>query len=184
MNPLGLFLEPPEPILTHLHNVYMAYSECPPTRLNPLAERTCFSQVGALAQPGVGIAAALGAVLAAAAVVRYLGLFWYTVGASCRKVQQWRGRAAHGRGGRPAVKGAGRLVALGLQGNSEMHRVLRAAGQIGQGESVARASLRWPPPREARPVALGGEGGATPVAAFQIITAVSLQLAQPMGSAS
>ena len=24
----------------------MAYSECLPTRLNPLAERTCFSQVG------------------------------------------------------------------------------------------------------------------------------------------
>jgi hypothetical protein len=30
----------------HLHTVYMAYSECFPTRLNPLAERTCFSQVG------------------------------------------------------------------------------------------------------------------------------------------
>jgi hypothetical protein len=29
----------------HLHTVYMAYSECFPTRLNPLAERTCFSQV-------------------------------------------------------------------------------------------------------------------------------------------
>ena len=45
MNPLGLFLEPPGPLLTHLHAVYMAYSECLPTRLNPLAERTCFSQV-------------------------------------------------------------------------------------------------------------------------------------------
>jgi hypothetical protein len=41
-------LEPPGPLnthlLTHLHAVYMAYSECLPTRLNPLAERTCFSQ--------------------------------------------------------------------------------------------------------------------------------------------
>ena len=45
LNPLGLFLEPPGPLLTHLHTVYMAYSECLPTRLNPLAERTCFSQV-------------------------------------------------------------------------------------------------------------------------------------------
>ena len=44
MNPLGLFLEPPGPLLTHLHTVYMAYSERLPTRLNPLAERTCFSQ--------------------------------------------------------------------------------------------------------------------------------------------
>ena len=45
MNPLGLFLDPPGPLLTHLHTVCMAYSECLPTRLNPLAERTCFSQV-------------------------------------------------------------------------------------------------------------------------------------------
>ena len=45
MNPLGLFLEPPGPLLTHLHTVLMACSECLPTRLNPLAERTCFSQV-------------------------------------------------------------------------------------------------------------------------------------------
>ena len=44
MNPLALFLEPPGPLLTHLHTVYMAYSECLPTRLNPLAERACFSQ--------------------------------------------------------------------------------------------------------------------------------------------
>jgi hypothetical protein len=29
----------------HLHTVYMAYSECLPTLLNPLAEKTCFSQV-------------------------------------------------------------------------------------------------------------------------------------------
>jgi hypothetical protein len=27
-----------------LHTVYMAYSESLPTRLNPLVERTCFSQ--------------------------------------------------------------------------------------------------------------------------------------------
>jgi hypothetical protein len=40
--------EPPGPLLTHLHTVYMAYSECRPTRLNPLAERTCFSQVRAI----------------------------------------------------------------------------------------------------------------------------------------
>ena len=45
MNPLGLFLEPPGPLLTHLHTVYMAYSERLPTRLNPLAERACCSQV-------------------------------------------------------------------------------------------------------------------------------------------
>ena len=45
MNPLGLFLEPPGLFLTHLHTVCMAYSERLPTRLNPLAERTCFSQV-------------------------------------------------------------------------------------------------------------------------------------------
>ena len=44
LNPLGLFLEPPGPLLTHIHTVYMAYSERLPTRLNPLAERTCFSQ--------------------------------------------------------------------------------------------------------------------------------------------
>ena len=29
----------------HLHTVYMEYSECLPTLLNPLAERTCFPQV-------------------------------------------------------------------------------------------------------------------------------------------
>jgi hypothetical protein len=42
----GGSLEPPGPLLTHPHTVYMAYSECLPTRLTPLAERTCFSQVG------------------------------------------------------------------------------------------------------------------------------------------
>jgi hypothetical protein len=28
----------------HLRTVYMVYSECLPTRSNPLAERACFSQ--------------------------------------------------------------------------------------------------------------------------------------------
>ena len=45
MNPLGLFLEPPGPLPTHLHAVTIAYSECLPTRLNILAERARFSQV-------------------------------------------------------------------------------------------------------------------------------------------
>ena len=40
----GGSLEPPRPLLTHLHTVYIAYSKCLPTRLNPPAERTCFSQ--------------------------------------------------------------------------------------------------------------------------------------------
>ena len=44
----GGSLEPPGPLLTHLHTIYMAYSECLPTRLNSLAERACFSQVLAL----------------------------------------------------------------------------------------------------------------------------------------
>jgi hypothetical protein len=52
LNPLGFFLEPPGPLLTHLHTVYMAYSERLPTRLNPLAERTCFSQVFGLREKG------------------------------------------------------------------------------------------------------------------------------------
>jgi hypothetical protein len=43
----GGSLEPPGPLLAHLHTVYMIYSECLPTRLNPLVERTCFSQVRA-----------------------------------------------------------------------------------------------------------------------------------------
>jgi hypothetical protein len=42
---LGLFLNPRGPLLTHLHTVYIAYSECLPTPLTPPAERTCFSQV-------------------------------------------------------------------------------------------------------------------------------------------
>ena len=44
----GGSLEPPGPLLEppgHLHTVYMAYSEYLPTHLNPLAKRTCFSQV-------------------------------------------------------------------------------------------------------------------------------------------
>ena len=41
MNPLNIFLEPPG----HIHTVSRAHSECLPTRLDPLAERTCFSQV-------------------------------------------------------------------------------------------------------------------------------------------
>ena len=45
MNRLGLFLGPSGHLLTHLHTVYVAYYECIPTYLNPLAERTCFSQV-------------------------------------------------------------------------------------------------------------------------------------------
>jgi hypothetical protein len=43
----GGSLEPPGPLPTHLHTVYVAYSECLPARLNPLAKRICcFSQVG------------------------------------------------------------------------------------------------------------------------------------------
>ena len=41
----GGSLEPPGPLFTHLHTVYMGCSERLPTRLNPLAERACFSQV-------------------------------------------------------------------------------------------------------------------------------------------
>ena len=44
IEPPGPLLEPPEPLLTHLHTVYIACYECLPTHLNPLAERTCFSQ--------------------------------------------------------------------------------------------------------------------------------------------
>jgi hypothetical protein len=45
LNPLGPLLDPPGPLLTHLHTVYIAYSECLPTRLTPLAEGACSSQV-------------------------------------------------------------------------------------------------------------------------------------------
>ena len=41
----GGSLEPPGPLPMHLHTVYMACSECLPTRLDLLAEKTCFSQV-------------------------------------------------------------------------------------------------------------------------------------------
>ena len=44
LEPPGPLLETPGPLLTHLHTIYIGYSECLPTRLNPLAERTCFSQ--------------------------------------------------------------------------------------------------------------------------------------------
>ena len=42
MEPPGPLLEHPWPLLTHLHTVYIAFSERLPTRLNPLAESTCF----------------------------------------------------------------------------------------------------------------------------------------------
>ena len=45
----GVSLEPPGPLLTHLHTFYVAYYECLPTRLNPLTEGACFSQVRARA---------------------------------------------------------------------------------------------------------------------------------------
>jgi hypothetical protein len=38
----------PGPLLTHLYTLYMAYSECLPTRVNPVAaERACFWKAGA-----------------------------------------------------------------------------------------------------------------------------------------
>jgi hypothetical protein len=43
----GGSLEPPGPLPMHLHTVCVAYSECLPILLNPLAQRTCFSQVPA-----------------------------------------------------------------------------------------------------------------------------------------
>jgi hypothetical protein len=46
----GGSIDPPGPLLTHLHTIYMAYSKCLPTRLNPLAERTCFSQAGVFSE--------------------------------------------------------------------------------------------------------------------------------------
>ena len=51
LEPPGRLLEPPGPLLTHLHTVYIAYSECLLTRLNPLAERTCFSQATSTSRP-------------------------------------------------------------------------------------------------------------------------------------
>jgi hypothetical protein len=46
LEPPGPLLGPPGPLLTHLHTVYMAYSERLPARLNPLAERACVSLPG------------------------------------------------------------------------------------------------------------------------------------------
>ena len=46
LNPLGLSLTPPGPLPTHLRAVYMGCSECLPSPLTPLAERTRFSQAG------------------------------------------------------------------------------------------------------------------------------------------
>ena len=45
MNPLGLFLEPLG-LFLRTSIPCISYSECLPTRLSPLAEPTCFSQVG------------------------------------------------------------------------------------------------------------------------------------------
>jgi hypothetical protein len=60
----GGSLGSPGPLLMHLHTVYMLYSECLPTRLKPLAERTCFSQAYARGAAGIaelpGNAAAAG----------------------------------------------------------------------------------------------------------------------------
>ena len=51
----GPLLEPPVPLLTHLHTFCMASSEWLPTRLNPLAEGTCFSQAPAYqGEPAAG----------------------------------------------------------------------------------------------------------------------------------
>ena len=44
----GGSLEPPGPLPTHLRAVCTGYSECLPTLLNPLAERSSFSQARGL----------------------------------------------------------------------------------------------------------------------------------------
>jgi hypothetical protein len=49
----------------HLHTVYMEYSECLPTLLNTLAEKTRFSQVRRACPPAVGGAAGGGLALRA-----------------------------------------------------------------------------------------------------------------------
>jgi len=41
----GVHLKLPGPLPMHLHTAYVEYYECLPTLLDPLAERTCFSQV-------------------------------------------------------------------------------------------------------------------------------------------
>jgi hypothetical protein len=66
LNPLGLFLDPPGPLLTHLHTVYIAYSDCLSMRLNPLAERTRFSQVLTVLVTMVAVALLLVAIIHAA----------------------------------------------------------------------------------------------------------------------
>jgi hypothetical protein len=43
----GGSLEAPGPLLTHIYTVNMESSECLPTRLKPMAERTCCSQARA-----------------------------------------------------------------------------------------------------------------------------------------
>jgi hypothetical protein len=47
VEPPAPLLDPPGPLLMHRHTVCIAYFECLPTRLNPLAERACFSQAPA-----------------------------------------------------------------------------------------------------------------------------------------
>lgn len=42
----GGSLEPSAPLLTHFHTVFMEYSECLPTLLNPVPKRTPWYQVG------------------------------------------------------------------------------------------------------------------------------------------
>jgi hypothetical protein len=59
LEPPGPRLEPPGPLLTHLHTGYMACSECLPTRLIFLAERTCFSQAETIDVEGCTNAAAV-----------------------------------------------------------------------------------------------------------------------------
>jgi hypothetical protein len=54
LEPPGPLLDPPGHLLAHLHTVCMACSERLPTGLNPLAERTCFSQVQQPARRGRG----------------------------------------------------------------------------------------------------------------------------------
>jgi hypothetical protein len=50
----GGSLDPPGPTPMPLYTVYMEYSECTPTLLNPLAERTCFSQKANCPRPAAG----------------------------------------------------------------------------------------------------------------------------------
>jgi tRNA-dihydrouridine synthase len=61
----GGSLEPPGRLLTHRHTVYMANSECLPTHLSPLAERTYFSQVVETTPGAAGVDAGRAAALSA-----------------------------------------------------------------------------------------------------------------------